>query len=306
MAQKHTAAQREAMELVDEFLAFAEENDWELARAGVLPQRAWAEFVLKPDSGRLTVMYGVGKHEDKFIFGKDVIPFEALRGVVTSRSLEEIGAVLLEHDIDTYADLVNKTGEYAPNAAHNAAHSDDAMSPTMPPTTADGKNAAHQVAYDNAAHQEKLKADNAAHTAEDEYAAHLSDEDNRFIADEAKAHAAQAGESHSQQDILTAVREQTIPGKQKNWSKAVSSLSSEEILDKVKGRQVFWLNNFSGSIDSCVVSTDREANKHAARITPEGYRPDYSAGDEDFRILHFLEPKGGFRAVCVGRITKIR
>lgn len=306
MAQKYTAAQREAMELVDEFLAFAEENDWELARAGVLPQRAWAEFVLKPDSGRLTVMYGVGKNEDKFIFGKDVIPFEALRGVVTSRSLEEIGAVLMEHDIDTYADLVNKTGEYAPNAAHDAAHTDERLTANaahsddaMPPTDGDEE-------QENAAHRKKREADNAAHTAENEYAAHLSAEDNRFIADKAKAHAAQAGESHSQQDILTAVREQTIPGKQKNWSKAVSSLSSEEILDKVKGRQVFWLNNFSGSIDSCVVSTDREANKHAARITPEGYRPDYSTGDEDFRILHFLEPKGGFRAVCVGRITKIR
>lgn len=310
MPKKYTADQREAMDRVDAVLEFAEDNDWELARAGVLPERAWAEFVLKPDSGRLTVMYGVGDADDKFIFGKDVIPFEALRGVIEAGSLEAIGAVLMEHDIDTYADLVNKTGEYAvDDAAHSAAHTEganaahvgpDAMPPTMPPTG----NAAHQE-YDHAAHQQKLKADNAAHTAEHEYAAHLSAEDNRFIGEEARRHAAQAGETHSQQDILTAVRDQTIPGQQKNWSRVVSPLSSDEILEMVKGRHVYWRNNFSGTVDSTVVATDKASGKHAARITPEGYRPDFSAGDEDFRILHFLEPKGGFRAISVGRITKV-
>lgn len=310
--KQRTEQEQEAMDLIDQIYEFAEDNGWSLVKAGVNKQYAWAKFALKADCGQLQVFYaieGSTAKEDKFIFGTDVIPLELVKPIILSNDLKEIGAVLLEAGIKTYKDLVNGTGEFAEyvvpptSAAHtdsDAAHPDD-VPPTeyvVPPT--DEEDAAQEAAY--AAHQQRLEEDRAAQELIDKKRAELDDEDGRFIADQAKRHIAEADPDYSQQDVYNAVHDQ-VASEDTNWSPILSPLTTDEVLARVVGREVHWRNSFSGRVDSAVVANDREAKKHPAKITPKNF--DIDKVGEDMRILHFLEPKGGFRAVAVGRIVKV-
>ena len=307
--KQRTEQEQEAMDLIDTIYEFAEDNGWSLVKAGVNKQYAWAKFALKADCGQLQVFYaieGSTAKEDKFIFGSDVIPLELVKPIILSDDLKQIGAVLLEAGIKTYKDLVNGTGEYADSVVPptvpptSAAHPDD-VPPTeyvVPPT--DEEDAAQEAAY--AAHQQRLKEDRAAQAVIDKKRAELDDEDGQFIADQAKRHIAEADPDYSQQDVYNAVHDQ-VASEDTNWSPILSPLTTDEVLARVVGREVHWRNSFSGRVDSAVVANDREAKKHPAKITPKNF--DIDKVGEDMRILHFLEPKGGFRAVAVGRIVKV-
>lgn len=298
---KHTAAEVEALEALNDLALSFEKRGWKRAENGLAAGYAWVRLTKDGhEDAQAFLAVDPDANEDRYLYGPHSVTEDMLPAIAEAVSRDE---VYLLRAMDAHV-----------NAAHSAAHTDDAMPPIVPPTSA-----AHTQGQEMPPIQDSDAAHNAAHRIEpdaahmdpkvhgswieDDDAAHL-DDDARFVADEAKAHIRQVEESgsdaYSQQDVYNAVVEQQAS--HRAWSPVASELTDEVLLKSVRGKEISWKNSFSGRIESAVVSKDAE--KHPARITPAGWNA-VEAGD-DLRILHFLEQHGGFRSVAVSRITKLR
>lgn len=313
---KHTAAEVEALEALNDLALSFEKRGWKRAENGLAAGYAWVRLTKQDhEDAQAFLAVDPDANEDRYLYGPHSVTEDMLPAIAEAVSRTEV-------------DLLRAMDAHV-NAAHSAAHTDDAMPPIVPPTSAAhtqdadamppiqdsdaAHNAAHRIEPDAAhmdpkVHGSWIEDDDAAHPVPpientDDDAAHL-DDDARFVADEAKAHIRQVEESgsdaYSQQDVYNAVVEQQAS--HRAWSPVASELTDEVLLKTVRGKEISWKNSFSGRIESAVVSKDAE--KHPARITPAGWNA-VEAGD-DLRILHFLELHGGFRSVAVSRITKLR
>ncbi|WNM69982.1 hypothetical protein SEA_GUYFAGIERI_79 [Rhodococcus phage GuyFagieri] len=293
---KYTEDQLEAIEMVDAITEFALENGWTTGPERGCHKTLAFGTLLDGQGRKLQVYYPVDPEgKEQFLFDAKVIKKETLRGLITG-------------ELDPTAP--DAAAVPPTSAAHSAAH--PPVPPTVPPT--EGASAAHSEdavppTEPDAAHSDA----DAAHPEDsvppiDEEDWEALDEDNdRFIADEAKRHIADAedgGDTYSQQETYAAVRDQQAMGTRRNWSGLVSHLSNETILKMVNGSEVTWVNSLSGRRDTATVSAKSKTN-HPPKITPSNWEVDTDDGAEDMRILHFLEVGGGFRSVAVARIVKV-
>ncbi|WNM69889.1 hypothetical protein SEA_APIARY_81 [Rhodococcus phage Apiary] len=299
---KYTEDQLEAIEMVDAISEFAAENGWTAGPERGCHKTMAFGTLLDGQGRKLQVYYPVDPDgKEQFLFDAKVIKKDVLRGLITG---------------ELTAEEVVASGLPPTRAAHSAAH------PAVPPTEADAvpptePSAAHSDAAVPPTSTDVPPTDDgdAAHPEpavppivdEEDWEA-LDESNDRWIADEAKRHIADAeqrgADTYSQQETYAAVREQQAMGVRRNWSGLVSHLSNEAILKLINGSEVTWVNSLSGRRDTATVSAKSKTN-HPPAITPSKWEVDDSDGAEDMRILHFLEVGGGFRSVAVARIVKV-
>ena len=320
-----TEAQEDAVGLVDELVELAAASNWTAEKRGLSETHAWVHLA-HPWKLPVQAFYAIDDeaNRDVFIYGSLAFGQSALRGLIEGESEADlrpvfVGMGLSEDDALGQLQVINDrlldyvTGNESPvppivpptNAAHQ-----QVVPPTVPPTVHEAASAAHSKASaaHSAAHQAYEHEHSAAHMAsnvpptEDD---DLDAEDRRWIAQEASEHMRQAGDPACQQDTYAAVEAQQRMGAARNWSGVASPMSNDELLAYVLGKTIRFRNRVSGRIDDAVVSTAREAKNHVPKITPIGFDTEDAEKNEDLRILHFLEPGGGFRSIAVSQITEI-
>ncbi|WNM67465.1 hypothetical protein SEA_POLYYUKI_81 [Rhodococcus phage Polyyuki] len=307
---KYTEDQLEAIEMVDAISEFAAENGWTAGPERGCHKTMAFGTLLDSQGRKLQVYYPVDPDgKEQFLFDAKVIKKDVLRGLITGElTAEEVVASGLPPTRSAHSaahPAVPPTeADAVPPTEPSAAHSDAAVPPTstdVPPTVPPTPNS-----MPGAAHTEDE--DEVPPIADEEDWEALEEPNDRWIADEAKRHIADAeqrgADTYSQQETYAAVREQQAMGTRRNWSGLVSHLSNEAILKLINGSEVTWINSLSGRRDTATVSAKSKTN-HPPAITPSKWEVDDSDGAEDMRILHFLEVGGGFRSVAVARIVKV-
>ena len=102
------------------------------------------------------------------------------------------------------------------------------------------------------------------------------------------------------QNDLSAAAEDMIVDPNRLWSVVASELSNEELVRQCSGSVVTWLNYKSKKQESASVTPVSRSKNHPAHVTGK------IRGDDDMRVLNFIEEGGGFRSLAVCRIVSIK
>ncbi|WGH22087.1 hypothetical protein [Gordonia phage MerCougar] len=301
-------AKIDALELANSITNHAAKYGWE-ATKGPKANRKFAFVTLRRDldgdwgAEELKAFYAIDPDVDA-----DQVTHVALDGTQTVLDTEG-GAVreVIENDfhvkppsLTNYYPVAEQDTPVPPtDAAHSAAHQD------VPPTSAAHTDTGDESAAHSAAQETTPEAFGIVPKADRKEL--LRDVQGHIGAAEKAKAPDQPNPLYSQQETYAAVRQQqTNP--HRNWSSVASPLTSAEILTRLGVNrktnnhvEITWRNSLSGTIDSTVV--DGTTVKYPPHITPADFDPEEHG--EDLRILHFLQPGGGFRSVAVARITKI-